>query len=687
MTAHASLAHGAGDKYRPDIDGLRAVAVLSVVIFHAFPDRLKGGFVGVDVFFVISGFLISGIIFDELERQRFSFQDFYGRRIRRIFPALLLVLATCFSFGWFALLADEYRQLGKHIAGGAGFISNFMLWNESGYFDEATETKPLLHLWSLGIEEQFYIVWPLLVWLAWRRAMLVPALLVLGLGSFAANVWMLRADLVADFYSPLTRFWELLAGSGLAWFAMRRRAGGGASAAPEGAALAHLLSVGGALMILASLALINDESRFPGWWALLPVLGAVMVIAAGRQGWFNRHVLSSRFMVGIGLISFPLYLWHWPLLSFARIIESETPSRAVRAGAVLASIALAWLTWRLVEHPLRFGAHRRLKTVALAGLMVVAGGVGVLTMARDGFENRQAVRLYKNYNNELKLADEVDDACRAYVGVPAGQSPVFPYCRHAPGDGARTVAVIGDSHALAAYGGIAEVLRGSGVGAVLLGNSGCPTILGAEYGDTPAEKDLCRRRILGVIETVVARKDIEHVFMFTRGPVYLSGKGYGPAERHINTEPRIPPAEFLAKMQQTVDHLRRAGKVVHYVHENPELGVPPGACAARPFRDRPRVCEQDLAGVMVRHGEYLALTRGLRDVTLVHTLDHFCPGGLCRVFSEAGDILYADDDHVSTAGSLFQAQAILGPHLAAITGGPRPAVTVRLARPVDVGMN
>lgn len=163
---HNDLTH---PKYRPDIDGLRAVAILFVVGFHAFPNWVHGGFIGVDIFFVISGYLISTIIIGSLERDSFSFVEFYIRRINRIFPALLLVLIACFSFGWYALLADEYKQLGKHIAGGAGFISNFLFWNESGYFDNAAETKPLLHLWSLGIEEQFYLAWPLLLWLVWKN--------------------------------------------------------------------------------------------------------------------------------------------------------------------------------------------------------------------------------------------------------------------------------------------------------------------------------------------------------------------------------------------------------------------------------------------------------------------------------------------------------------------------------------
>ena len=199
-----SLAH---PQYRPDIDGLRAIAVLSVVGFHAFPDYVKGGFIGVDIFFVISGFPISTIIFGSLEKSRFSFLAFYNRRIKRIFPALILVLYASYVLGWFELPAVDYQQLGKHIAGGAGFFSNFVLWQESGYFDNAAATQPLLHLWSLGIEEQFYIVWPLILWCSWKlRLNLLAITVAVGLISFVLNVEKSGSDAVAAFYSPQTRF-------------------------------------------------------------------------------------------------------------------------------------------------------------------------------------------------------------------------------------------------------------------------------------------------------------------------------------------------------------------------------------------------------------------------------------------------------------------------------------------------
>jgi peptidoglycan/LPS O-acetylase OafA/YrhL len=205
-------------KYRADIDGLRAIAVLGVVAFHAFPELLPGGFIGVDIFFVISGFLISTIIFENIEAKSFSFVDFYCRRIRRIFPALLLVIAASFAFAWFVLLPAEFKQLGKHILGGAGFFSNLLLWSESGYFDKSAEAKPLLHLWSLGIEEQFYIVWPLLLWAGWKlRINWLALIFSITVLSFFLNLHMVYADAVATFYSPLTRFWELSVGAVLAF--------------------------------------------------------------------------------------------------------------------------------------------------------------------------------------------------------------------------------------------------------------------------------------------------------------------------------------------------------------------------------------------------------------------------------------------------------------------------------------
>lgn len=253
--------------------------------FHAFPEWIKGGFIGVDIFFVISGYLISTIIAENLQNNTFSLVDFYSRRIRRIFPALFLVLLTCYAFGWFALYASEYKQLGGHIAAGAGFLQNFVLWSESGYFDNSSDTKPLIHLWSLAIEEQFYIFWPLVLWAAYKYKfnMLKVVLLILVI-SFAANILMISSNSIAAFYSPGARFWELLIGAGWAYLTLAKKS----IVNKFSKEYANVLSVTGLFLIVVAICILNKKSAFPGWWALLPTLGAVFLIAAGRDGWVNK---------------------------------------------------------------------------------------------------------------------------------------------------------------------------------------------------------------------------------------------------------------------------------------------------------------------------------------------------------------------------------------------------------------
>jgi peptidoglycan/LPS O-acetylase OafA/YrhL len=376
--------------YRPDIDGLRAIAVLAVIGFHAFPTWVRGGFVGVDVFFVISGYLISTILFTSLERSPFSFAQFYIRRIKRIFPALIVLLLICLVAGWFALGSIEYMLLGRHVAGSAAFVSNLVLWSEAGYFDKSAETKPLLHLWSLGIEEQFYIVWPLLLYLTWKRKVwMLALLLVLLLTSFALNLRTVRVDKIADYYSPFTRFWELMTGAVLAYLSLYRPVPDWIvqTASPfvlrmiraittSSPTICNIKAVTGALLIMMAILVLSATNGYPGWWALLPVVGTYLIISAGSNAWFNNKLLANRALVAIGLISYPLYLWHWPLLSFPRVIEGRTPPEDTRVLAIFVSVVLAWLTYLLVEKPIRFGKATPIKAFLLLGLMGIIGSTG-----------------------------------------------------------------------------------------------------------------------------------------------------------------------------------------------------------------------------------------------------------------------------------------------------------------------
>lgn len=365
-------------------------------------------------FFVISGYLISTIIFENLGKGSFSFSEFYARRIRRIFPALFVVIAACFFFGWFELLTDEYKQLGKHMAAGAGFVANYAFWSEAGYFDNSADTKPLLHLWSLGIEEQFYIVWPLFIWLSWRYKFnyLIIALPITFL-SFVLSVKGVRSDSVATFYSPQTRFWELIIGSLLAWITTNHKAVStdlrvrfdtwispiihNRKKGKNHQVAANVLSVTGFCLLIGGFWGLNKDSHFPGELALVPVFGSALIIAAGSNAYINRTILANKVAIWFGLISFPLYLWHWPLLAFARIVKGETPSLNARLAAVIVSVVLAWLTYRLIERPLRSGGHGKAKVSALAGLMTIIGYLGYNTYQRDGLPFRLENIANKNF--------------------------------------------------------------------------------------------------------------------------------------------------------------------------------------------------------------------------------------------------------------------------------------------------
>ena len=427
-------------RYRPDIDGLRAIAVLAVVAFHAFPGRLPGGFIGVDVFFVISGFLISTIIFENLERGTFKFSEFYSRRIRRIFPALIATLGGVLILGWFLMIAEELNQLGKQIAAGAFFFTNFLLRGEAGYFDQSAEYKPLLHLWSLGIEEQFYIFWPLLVWLAWKSKInLLTLTFIIVLVSFYLNIHRITIDPVGTFYLPQTRFWELLCGSVLAKLVItpaippriRRFLNRGVfhnSSKYFSETLCHLYSLLGILLLTLGFFMFDSTMVYPGFWAIIPVISTMLIIIAGPRAWINRNILSHKFLIWFGLISFPLYLWHWPLISFSWIIVGEAPSTIVRLGVIVLSVALALLTTQLIEKPFRYGNSRiRLKTLCLCAGIAIVGLSGLvlnhanlsnshnfkdLAIKREGFEYAigSSLNWYQGKDNWLFLGNNYDDS-------------------------------------------------------------------------------------------------------------------------------------------------------------------------------------------------------------------------------------------------------------------------------------
>ncbi|EKT4522804.1 acyltransferase [Pseudomonas putida] len=637
--------------YRPDIDGLRALAVLGVVIYHAFPTLLPGGFVGVDVFFVISGFLIGTILLKSMERGTFSFADFYSRRIRRIFPALLVVLAFTLITGHFVLLDDEYRQLGKQVAAGSAFMANFAFWSESGYFDTAAELKPLLHLWSLAIEEQFYLLWPLFLWAGWKlRASPLLLTIVIAAISFAINVTQVEISPVATFFLLPSRAWELLAGSILAWAALQNWWRAERSAAR--AAIENASSLFGVALIVLAMFYVQASDAFPGWYAAAPVVGAVMLIAAGPQALLNKLLFSNRLAVFIGLISFPLYLWHWPLLSFARIVEGEMPTAQIRAAAVALSIILAWLTYVTIERPLRAGKHPSRQVVAMASIMLLVGVAGYKGFSSDGSAERTKI---------AALLSESKSNCDAQF--PDWSKTTDNPCRMQKKTD-NSIAIVGDSHAGQLYLGLSEQLKENEGLVVFAASCAAPyinTSTAQKNALTRAHRQYAYKLINSAYDYIINEQSIK-VVVLAHHPVC----SYNDAIDMEN--PGISDYKMVLEngMRRTVSRLTSAGKKVIVVFDNPVLTYDPSMCNARPFRitKKPNKCSFPRIGIdrnPAFNSYKITAETTLRDVPGVVFADlskPLCDSQNCYI-SKNGVQLYMDKNHLNDDGSRFVAKYLI----------------------------
>ncbi|GHU11869.1 acyltransferase [Betaproteobacteria bacterium] len=656
--------------YRADIDGLRAVAVLAVVIFHAFPALLPGGFIGVDIFFVISGYLISSIIFKALSSGEFSFADFYARRVRRIFPSLLLVIVCTLLLGWASLLPDEYAQLGKHALGGLGFAANIVFWSEAGYFDVAAELKPLLHLWSLGIEEQFYIFWPLIAVLTWRLGRRFWMVLVgLAVLSFCTNVVFTPHAAEASFFLLPTRAWELLAGALLA-YRLHRHGPVFAAGTPAAARAAF----GGLGVIIAGLCLIDSQRAFPGWWALLPVGGAVLVIAAGEAALPNRAVLARRWMVGIGRISFPLYLWHWPLLSMARII-GKGESKSVIVGAVALAFVCAWVSWRVVETPVRRRGHARTVVVLIVlALLCTLGASNV--MWRDGLGFRVKNAQAKKDTLVLAWGDEqlgLNKDCSAWL-----PGEVVVNCLIADPERPPTAALLGDSHANHLYWGLSRPLLAAGVNLLQLADNACPPLYGVFLNWEKGEKgNTCMTMTNAAIDRVSADPQIDTVFLGGRWVTAILGDELrfpgSPVKYRLELPARPESAGWTrseivaAGLNDTLARLTAAGKKVVFLHGVPELPFIARECIAwSPNRFVNRIHHPDCLVARSVIDERNAGFRPVLEqvlarypqVVVVDPMTLMCDEHACYGRHD-GTLLYRDDDHLSLDGSYWLGEQIL----------------------------
>lgn len=650
--------------YRRDIDGLRAVAILAVVVFHTLPGSLPGGFIGVDVFFVISGFLITGILRKQLAAGHFGIGTFYAHRIRRIFPALCTVLLATFLMGWLLAVPEDFQLIGKHMATGAGFVQNFALLQEAGYFDVATETKPLMHLWSLAIEEQFYLLYPPVLWLLWR--MRLPAGVAIGvmaLASFAANIALVGQSPSEAFFLPHTRLWELLVGGWLACAASPADAPRPRTASLMARLTPQRSATLGALAIGSGLVLIDRASVFPGWLALLPVLGAALLIHAGPEGWFNRHVLSHPVAVWIGLISYPLYLWHWPLLAYLHI--GNHSGDGLRVASACLAVALSWLTYRWIETPVRRGRSSGLLLGALLLSLATLGYLGFNTWQRQGLGFR--------FNNVLGTRLPLSGLPHMAPGCGITQAPSgleIAECMHDARAPAR-FALLGDSKAAALAYGLMAASTAEHPWLVIGGNNGhgSPLPVISDLPGWQRHQPLTRM----ALKALTDNRSLEVVVITaaTRSLYQLHG------DSNIDDLPDAPrdtEAEAERGLNRVIDALIASGKKVVLTVDNPTL-LDPRRCVVREMDAATwslRTRLQDGPGCAVPLQKHLQLSQRYREM-LTRVRDRhpqairiFDPTPLlCDV--QAGrcghtlgpTLLYSYTDHISAQASQQIAQALV----------------------------
>jgi len=624
-------------KYQAEIDGLRAFAVFSVIGYHYFPERITGGFVGVDVFFVISGFLITTILLKDIDSSDFSIRRFYERRVRRIFPALLIVLLSVLVFGWYSLLEDEYAVLGKHVAGGSVFLSNIIYWNEAGYFDTETIEKPLLHLWSLGVEEQFYLIWPLVLWIGWRyKNISLGIIIFILLTSLAYSNYELSRDLTLAYYSPLSRLWELMAGSCLAYITYA----GHVNPNKLSTFRANLVTLFALALILASVFNITDKTPFPGLAAAPVVLGTALLIYVANTSTANTLIFGNKVAVWFGLISYPLYLWHWPLISFGYLYYSEFPGRAYRILALLVAIVLAWATYYFVEKQVRKNNSNMIVVVLLLlNVLLLVGGVEVYR--NKGFPERASIQdidfsvaardqftgfewpFIKNQQCMTEYPFELSDTLQWWFCMKSSEKPA-------------TIAIIGNSFANQLYPGFAQNPSLSHHTILSIGT--------CDFGGEPRTEDP-GSTCFGD-RALKQAAFIDNLLMNSNSIKFVIVDGLM----------RNPDKDYIDRVAKRISKLEDAGlKVVVFTpHFQPKFH--PRACFSSPLRKETRDCSFNTDERIRLYESFLPLIRNISisnpGVLFFEQNDVFCDEKSCSYVRDSMP-LNRDRTHTSEFASMM----------------------------------
>lgn len=641
--------------YRPDIDGLRAVAVIPVVLFHAGVSVFSGGYVGVDIFFVISGYLITGILLRDMKQNRFSILTFYERRIRRIFPLLFTVLLVSSAVALWMLFPTELRTFGKSLVSATFFYSNYHFMFDTGYFTAPMETKPLLHLWSLAVEEQFYIVFPLYLYLVtrffnYRIGSITVALLILSLIYSIMMVDTLPGD---AFYSTPARTWELMLGSVLAIYPRKQ---------PMNSLIANILTLAGISAIAYAVFFYTKETPFPGAMALLPVLGSALILYAGNT---DKNIVGSLLATKAfrlpGLISYSLYMWHWPLLVFYKIYAIEPVSDLEISILMGVAVGLSYLSWKFIETPFRSGQilpNQKRLLFAGGSVMLFTALLGIAMVMSSGFPQRHSEEIKsllatKRTNAKKRtgcnvIAPETDRALRVcQIGSDANVKPSF--------------ALWGDSHAGILSHGVNISAKQFNIKGVYAGRPGCLPMLGAQRFHRGRE--ICGDSADTFMLYLEDHPEIKKIILVSRwalhamGNRYRNEKGETAYIKDMHTKSLSLEENkrvFERSMQRTLDRLSQLGRQVVLVTQTPETewDIPLNTARAKLLhRDidlRPKLSDYLDRQAFVT--EVIAKYRQKYDFELIQPHKKMCDEAYCMIY-EDGIPIYQDSNHLSRAYS------------------------------------
>jgi peptidoglycan/LPS O-acetylase OafA/YrhL len=641
--------------YRPDLDGLRAYAVLPVLLYHAGIGAFSGGFVGVDVFFVLSGFFMAKIILRDLDQEKFSFYEFYLRRIRRIFPALFAMIAITSVAASFLFMPQELEYYSSSALAAVLFVANVLFFKESGYFDIASDMKPLLHTWSLSVEEQFYVFFPLALYLTHRyaRSHLVPLIVGVLAVSFIASLWAVFFSPEKAFYLLHFRVWELLLGALVAAVPKRR----------DEPKLDILLGYGGLAAILLAVFLYRSSMPFPSFSAVLPCLGAAALIRAQSRSGPVAALLTNRPTVFIGKISYSLYLWHWPVIVFAKYLTEGELTLELKVAVICLSLLLGFLSWKFIEQPVRFGRLKSAsKTSVLccsAGFVLIVGGFAAAVAYTKGLPQRLPAEASRLYQATYDAGPFFEPRCFADSdgdGLSPEQIDRNELCNMGVAGGKPRFLLWGDSHAAAIAPALDLAAKNLGMTGTFVGRASCPPLPDTQFGK-PEHAERCVDQIKSVL-ALIAREKYSMVFLGGYWPKYvhrseLPGQG-------IFFDPRVAPdlsdwsQPIVSGLTAVVETLKQQKIQPVLVMDVPEMGFAvPEALARANTAGKSLAIGPPLDYTLAREALARKVITNVADATgslVVDPMSVLCDTQRCKVM-DGETVIYRDGDHLTASGA------------------------------------